>query len=179
MFGLSLTSIKLIAMFAGAVILAVFTATITHKVDLAKYNQLLLNYSQAQVKVVQQAKLEQAAQDQIALNSAVDEATAQQKIVVQMQMVEKEVLIHVPDTINCITYGVLRVLDASARGVDPDSVPLPPGELDGTCAGVTPSTLVTIIADNYAIARANAEQLTALQAFIRAVTAESQKDKTP
>lgn len=166
MFGLSLTSIKLIAILAGAVLIAAFAATTMHKVDQAKYNQLLLNYSQAQVKVVQQARVEQAAQDQIALNSAVDEATAQQKIVTQIQTIEKEVIKHVPDTTNCITYGVLRVLDASARGVDPDSVPLPTGQSDGTCAGVTPSTLVTIIADNYGAARANAEQLAALQAFI-------------
>jgi len=179
MFGLSLSSIKLIAILVGVSLVAIFSASVMHKVDQAKYNQLLLNYSQAQVKVVQQAKLEQAAQDQIALNSAVDEATAQQKIVVETQTVEKEVTKYVPDTTHCITYGVLRVLDGSASGVDPDSLSEPSGQPNDACAGVTPATLVVLIADNYATARANAKQLTDLQAFIRAITAESQKDKTP
>jgi hypothetical protein len=60
------------------------------------------------------------------------------------------------------------VLDAAALGVDPDTLSLAPGQSDGSCAPVKASDLAASVAGNYGAARANAEQLTALQNWIAA-----------
>jgi hypothetical protein len=69
-----------------------------------------------------------------------------------------------PPRIGCVSYGLVRQHDAAALGVDPDTLPLPAGSSDDACSPVTNSALADAISDNYAAARANAQELTDLQA---------------
>lgn len=69
-----------------------------------------------------------------------------------------------PTAPGCVTFGLVRQHDAAALGVDPDSLPLPAGATDGACSPVTDADLADAIGDNYAAARANAQELTDLQA---------------
>ena len=160
-------------------LLAMFFATafassyITHRVDEAKLVSLEVKYAQAQAAAVVQAKAVQAAEDTVSLNAAVAEAAAQQKIVTQTITVTKEVVRHVTDRVACVSVGLVRVLNAEVRGVSPDAIPLPAGKSDGSCSGVTNSQLAVSILDNYGLARANAEQLSALEAWVQATIAAS------
>lgn len=109
--------------------------------------------------------------DAISLKSAVAEAAAQQKLADKKSIIAKEVHRHVPPEISnrvCIPYGVVRVLDAAGTGADSDALSLPAGESDGACAPVTAAALAANVAANYAAARANAEQLGALQTWVKA-----------
>jgi hypothetical protein len=65
-----------------------------------------------------------------------------------------------------VPLGFVRLHDASARGVSP--VPLAPGESYDAPSGLKLSAVVTTIIDNYGAAQANSEQLSALQAWVRA-----------
>jgi hypothetical protein len=60
------------------------------------------------------------------------------------------------------------VLDAAATGRDPAELPLGAGQFDESCAPVAASDLARRIAENYGAARQNAEQLNALEAWVRA-----------
>jgi hypothetical protein len=60
------------------------------------------------------------------------------------------------------------VLDAASLGADPDGLPLAAGQSDGACAPVTAAALAANVAANYGTARSNAEQLNALEAWIKA-----------
>lgn len=170
MFGLPIPSV--IGMkIAGALALLFVTAGassyVTHRVDTAKLEALELRYSQAQTKAVEEAKSLQAAQDKVSLDAAVAEAQAQQKIVTVTQTITQEVTRHVTDHVACVSYGLVRVLDAAALGVDPDTLALPAGKSDDACTGITNSALAERIATDFGIARANAEQLNALEAWVR------------
>ena len=108
--------------------------------------------------------------DAISLNGAVAEAAAQQKLADEKSIIAKEVHRHVASNGNsrlCIPYGLVRVLDAASIGADPDAFSLPAGQSDDSCAPVAADALAANVAANYAVARANAEQLSALQAWVR------------
>ena len=108
--------------------------------------------------------------DAISLSGAAAEAAAQQKLADEKFVIAKEAHRHVPPDISnrvCVPYGVVRVLDAASLGADPDALSLPAGQSDGACAPVTAAALAANVAANYAAARANAEQLGALQAWVR------------
>lgn len=72
-----------------------------------------------------------------------------------------------------IPMGFVRVLDAASLGADPDTLSLAPGQSDDSCAPVTAARLAASVAANYAIARENAEQLNALQAWNRTQAASA------
>lgn len=109
------------------------------------------------------------AQDKASLAAAVGEAMAQQKLADQRNLIPREVRIHVPgNRVVCIPYGLVRVLDAATAGVDPSGLPLPAGQSNVACAPVTAAALAAGVAANYATARQNAEQLNALEAWLRA-----------
>lgn len=69
-----------------------------------------------------------------------------------------------PDHPGCVAYGLVRQHDAAALGVDPDTLQLPSGATDGACSPITNADLADAIGDNYAAARANAQELSDLQA---------------
>ena len=112
--------------------------------------------------------------DASSLNAAVAESAAQQKLVDEKSRLLQEVHLHVSSRSHiCIPYGVVRMLDAASLGVDPDILSLSAGQSDATCTPVTAADLAASVAANYASARANAEQLNALEAWNRAQAAEN------
>lgn len=109
-----------------------------------------------------------AREDRVSLARAVTEATAQQQLAHDASRVTREVHRHVPKNDRfCVPYGLVRVLDAASLGADPDDLSLPAGQSDGACAPVDAARLASSVAANYAAARANAEQLNALQAWVK------------
>lgn len=87
----------------------------------------------------------------------------------------KEVPIYVTaqsDAACTLDHGFVRLHDAAAKGIIPD----PAGPADAAAAGVALSTAAATVASNYTRCRENAEQLTALQDWVRrmdALAAES------
>jgi hypothetical protein len=104
--------------------------------------------------------------DAVNLNAAVAEAAAQQKLADAKSRLSREIPLHVSSsTPFCISYGLVRVLDAASLGADPDALSLPAGQSDESCAPVTAAALAGSVAANYAVARSNAEELNALEAW--------------
>lgn len=170
MFGLPIPQIKTIEFIAAGVFalaIAAGSAWVTHKVDNSRYEALELSYAKAEQKAAEIARLQQKAEDTLALNAAVTEAQAQAKIVTQTQVVTKEVVRHVKDKSTCVTYGLVRVLDAAILGQSADSLNLPAGKSDGSCAPFGSAALAERLVANIGIARANAEQLNALSAWVQ------------
>lgn len=165
MFGLNPYSIAL--KVAIAFVIAGLAAFVTHRFDLAKYEKLELQYAQATAKVQAQSYAIATKDMELSVDAAAREATVQQQIAVATITLTKELTRYVTDTIACIPYGLIRVLDAAALGVDPATLSLPAGKSDNSCAPVTSSTLAASIIENYGTARANEEQLKALETFSR------------
>lgn len=116
-------------------------------------------------KAVADAVAKEKAQAEANTKAAVAEAEAQQKIVVRTQTTVKEVPTYVPTEVDqrtCVTYGLVRVLDAAASGRSPADLELPAGQSDDACAPVTASALAANVASNYGVALQNAQQLDAL-----------------
>jgi hypothetical protein len=86
--------------------------------------------------------------------------------------ITKEVKIYVPqesDVACAINRGFVRLHDAAARG----DVSGTPEAADASPAGIKLSGVASTLADNYARCRENAEQLTALQEWVKAQQAAS------
>ena len=102
------------------------------------------------------------------------EAAAQQKIVTKIVTVKQEVPSHVQATTRgCITVGFVRVLNAAILGDSSTDLSYAPGQPDDACADTDARTLALNIVSNYAAAAGNAEQLAALQKWVRDVIAAS------
>lgn len=113
-----------------------------------------------------------SAQSAIDAKSAEDSAAHQTAEARVATVVKQKVYIHVhdpvaPRAVGCIPYGLVRLHDAAAIGVDPDTLPLPSGVSDDACSPVAVTALAEAIADNYAAARANAAQLNDLIGNVR------------
>ncbi|MBN8461447.1 MAG: hypothetical protein J0M01_01325 [Dechloromonas sp.] len=78
----------------------------------------------------------------------------------------KEVPVYVPaqaDAACTINRGFVRLHDAAAAG----DLPEPAGDADATAAGITLSAVTEAVVGNYQTCHENAEQLRALQAWVR------------
>lgn len=160
---------------AGSIISGLSVGTIVHKVDQAAYNALQSRYDARELAWVKQkgeaekrAAALQKAQDDVSLAHAVSQAQAQERVVYRTQKVLQEVPHYVTpaqDARGCVTYGLVRVLDAAALGVDPGTLQLPAGKSDDTCSPIAPSALASSVAGNYGVAWQNAEQLDGLIAY--------------
>lgn len=146
---------------------AITSGVITHKVDNARYVALELNYEKAQATAVAAAQAEQKRLDDIATAAAQREAANQSRLAAQAQAALTEVEKHVQSNIHCVTWGLVRVLDAAAQGTTTSSLPAPAGKPDGACASVDALPLARSVVANYFTANANAEQLNALIANLR------------
>lgn len=94
----------------------------------------------------------------------------QTKIVTQTITLTEKVPVYVHDQIpvpGCVSYGLVRVLDAAALGAQPEDLPLPAGVTDDTCSPLKPSDLARGVAKNYGLARQNAGQLDGLIADVK------------
>ena len=158
---------------AAAVLAAILSGAgigwTVHRVDESTIAAMKLTEAEAQLSAANTAAAIQKKEDAVSLAEAVSEARAQQQIVTQTVTLTKEVPVYVSaktDARTCITYGLVRVLDAAATGRDPAELPLDAGQSDDACAPVTASSLARNVAENYGAARANAEQLDALEAWV-------------
>lgn len=109
-------------------------------------------------------------QDTVSVTAASTEANAQAKIVTRTITLTKEIDHDVPTTVACIPVGLVRLLNGAAAGADSADTSYAPGQPDDACAPVSWRDFASDLADDYGTGHANAEQLTALQAW---VTAES------
>lgn len=168
---------KLIAIGVAAIALVAATAWLTAQVYKGRIEAMKADYAKAETEAVRRALELQQAQAAIDLKAAVDEARAQREIVTVTETITKEIPVHVPVASKCpVTVGFVRVLDAAVLGVAPGSLSLPAGKSDESCADVDPRTLALNITANYrAVCEANAQQLTNLQAWVRATIAASKR----
>lgn len=151
-------------------------ATIGYKIEAGRVAELKLEYTQAEVKAREEAASIQKAQDDIALGAAQTEASVQQAQASLTERQINEVTTHVSPTLAlsarasspraCISYGLVRVLDAAALGDDPTDLQLPAGQSDDTCTNLTAIDLARNVVANYGAARENAEQLNRLELTI-------------
>lgn len=84
----------------------------------------------------------------------------------------KEVPVYVPvqaDAACTINRGFVRLHDAAAAG----ELPEPAGDADAPAAGIALSAVAGTVAVNYQTCHENAEQLRALQAWVKAMDATS------
>jgi hypothetical protein len=172
MLGLSNT---LSLVFSGivALVLAAGSGWVVHKVDAgtiaaakAETQQLRLDDAQALVAGMKAAAAKQAALDKITHDADVAEAAKQKQIVTRTVTLTKEVPVYVTaqqDASTCVSYGLIRVLVAAARGVDPATLALPAGELNESCTGLPISAVAATLGEVYGVAEQNAEQLNALE----------------
>lgn len=97
-------------------------------------------------------------------------AAVQERVRIVYRTITRKIPVHVTPEIDRrypLPCGLVRVLDASAAGVDPDQVSCGPGVADDAPSDVTASEAGQNIAGNYGDARHNAEQLSALQDWVR------------
>ena len=107
---------------------------------------------------------------EVSLAAGAAEVRAQDRIGIVYRTLREEIPTHVsPETDRrfVLPVGLVRLHDAAARGVELSRVPDPAGEPDDAASRVQPSDLAGAVVDNYGACRADAEQLTALQAWVR------------
>lgn len=155
--------------FAGGAYLA-------HRVDAAAVARLELRMAEEgrdaardKARALAAEAATERKEQQISLDRALGEARAQARVVRETRIVTEEIPTHVPsDACRCIPLGLVRLLDAAATGRDPAALSLAPGQSDRTCAPLDAARLAAGIVENYGAARANAEQLNALEAWLAA-----------
>lgn len=130
-----------------------------------------------------QARWDASVQQQTLQATAVRERQAQATVKVVTQYVDrirvvrekgdtiiKEVPVYVPvqaDAACTINRGFVRLHDAAAAG----ELPKPAGDADAPAAGLALSAVAGTVAGNYQSCHENAEQLRALQAWVREMAA--------
>lgn len=163
--------IRIYALIAALLAAAGSASWATYKIEEGRIAKIEVAYDKAQIAAIQEAKDKQASADKVVLDGALKEAAEHVQIVTQTEVITREVIKHVKDTSTCVTYGLVRVLDAATRGDDPGDLALPAGKSDDTCAPVTATALARSVAANYGIARDNAKQLNNLQDTVRQLIA--------
>lgn len=150
-----------------AVALAASVATwyVTDRVKQASYDELVIAQKQAVIDAKTIAALTQKNQDIIIQQDAVKEAKNQQALEDKNNATIKHIPIYVQDSAHCITFGLIRVLDAAATNRDPAELDAT-GKPSASCSPITNTALAQSIATNYGIANQNAEQLDALEASV-------------
>lgn len=168
MFGLS--TIKLYVM-AGALLAAVLgSAVVTHKVDNSRYEALQIKIEKAHEKALDDAIALQQKEDQINVEQAQAYAAEQQRLATSAAQQLKEVEAHVKaNGSHCVTWGLVRVLDSAATRRAVAEMPAPAGKSDDACAPTDAIALARNVVGNYYTAHANADQLNALIADVRAL----------
>ncbi|WHZ12153.1 MAG: putative signal peptide protein [Burkholderiaceae bacterium] len=130
-----------------------------------------------------QAQWDAAVQKQTLQASAIRERQAQATVKVVTEYVDrvrivrekgdtivKEVPVYVSvqaDAACTINHGFVRLHDAAAAG----ELPEPPGDADAPAAGLALSAVAGTVATNYQTCHQNAEQLRALQMWVRETAA--------
>lgn len=157
----------------SAAIAAVLSGAVVHRVTAdhaqVKYDKLATSIQRANTAARAKGVQIATAQTQLSVNTAVAEGQAQERIVYKTRTIIEKVPQYVTVTQDraCVSYGLVRVLDAAAQGRDPAELQLPAGKSDDACSPVKASDLARNVAENYGISRQNSEQLDALILDIR------------
>lgn len=107
----------------------------------------------------------QQALDKAALDAAVSDAQAQQKIITVTHTIVQKVTRYVQKTDACpLSSGYLRVWNAGVSGTD---IASNPGKPDAATSGATAVDAVNNAIENFGTCHAIAQQLTDLQNLIR------------
>jgi hypothetical protein len=167
-------AIKLYCIGAGLAAIVVAGLVIVHSIRADAVKSIVAqDTAHAAAVNAAGAKIDAAQSDADAKSSEAN-ATHQTTEAQAARVVKQKVYIHVHDpaaparAVGCVSVGLVRLHDAAALGVDPDTLPLPAGSSDDACSAVTNAGLASAIADNYAAARANAAQLDDLEANVKA-----------
>lgn len=138
-----------------------------HKVDTAFYDEHLLADKKAELDAAEIARLKADKLAALARDAGFKEGQNQQAIADRTNKTIIEVPRYVKDSSTCITYGLVRVLDARALDTDPATLELPAGKSNDACAPVTNTALAASVVNNYGASLQNGEQLEALQQWER------------
>lgn len=163
------TWVKFAAFGLAALALASGGAYAGYRWEAGVVAQVRLADAQAVAKAVSVARASDAAQAKVGLSAALSEAQAQTKIVTQTVTITKEIPLYVHDQIACpsgFTVGLARFLRAAADGADPATLSLAPGQSDDACSDLTATEMASWFSDYAGASQANAEELTALQAWV-------------
>jgi len=156
----------------GGVLLALALAGAGARLAHNWYAPQLKGYKQQAAATQSQARATAKVQTMLTKVDAPAEAKAQTAISRQTQIIIKEVPVYVSSSplppVGCVTNGMLRLHDAAVLGIDAAGVPPPARQSDASCSTTSPSDFMAGIVNNYASARANAEQLNSLEADIKA-----------
>lgn len=153
----------------GAIALAaVGTAKLVSRLDAAHLAELKQSVAEANLAAAQKSLALTAAQEALSQQTGAAEGQAQAQIITRTNTIIQKVPQYVTVTQDraCVPYGLVRVLDAAALGLDPADLQPPAGQSDDACAPVTTSDLARSVAGNYGVARQNAEQLNGLEADV-------------
>lgn len=126
--------------------------------------------AETQKRAVEAARAQERAAAKITGAVETTSAEVQERVRVVYRTITRKVPVHVTPEIDRrypLPCGFIRVLDAAAARVDPDRVSCGPGVPDDAPSDVTASEAGSNIAGNYGDATANAEQLRALQSWVR------------
>jgi hypothetical protein len=129
--------------------------------------------ARANAAVLAAQTAQRAAQDKIA--AAYRDGLAHAQIVTQTIIRKVPVYVSAKSDAACVVpWGAIRLFDAAASGSDPGAVAalIAPGQPDDAASGIALSDFVALLAQNFGAARDNADQLTALQAAMRAPTTD-------
>jgi hypothetical protein len=137
---------------------------------------LKLAEAQFVAREARDALASQRAQYAVTLTSALKTAAAQEKIRTVTRIIVEKVPTHVTpkaDAACAVSNGFVRLFDAAASGTDPDALPGAAGESDDAASGVTLSQIAALSAEHDGQYHAVAEQLNALQNWVRAMSRSS------
>lgn len=169
----SALAIKL-GIYAGMLVAVLFAGwMVVHSIQQGAIKDIKAQDAQVTAQAQATGAKIDAASAEVDLKSDADANAHQQALAATAAVIHQKVKSHVheppppvdgaPLRVGCVSYGLVRQHDAAALGVDPDTLPLPSGVTDDTCAPVENADLASAISDNYAAARANAQELTDLQ----------------
>lgn len=164
----TIEEIKL-ALIAVAILGAsALTAHFVHQIDLAKMEKQQLEYQQKESEAKAAAAAEQKQLDKVSSDADATALAEQRQALADTQARLAQVSKRVTrGANNCITWDLVQAIDSAAFGVDPSTMPLPPGKTGSSCAGVDPAQLAAGIVSNYAIGAQNRAVADGLQAYVK------------
>src|SRR4029077_12486707 len=110
-----------------------------HQIDQGRYQALVAKQAKAETHAVQQARKVEQVQADVGVKTGAHEAANKARIVTHTVTLVKEVPVYVTtaqDANHCVTWGVVRVYDPAVLGVEPSTLPAPPGQSDDACSTV-------------------------------------------
>lgn len=132
----------------------------------------LITLRAAEVKAATQTKAVEVRQAQITTTSDQQNRAAQVQIVTRYKTLIKEIPSYVTPAVDAafpIPWSLVRLHDAAARGLpDVSGIPLPAGAIDDSTSRFHASDLAAAVAINYEACHLDAQQLSDLQAWVRA-----------